>query len=105
MQVAVLGGSSPFTLAFVRELARRAAELETVALRLVGRDRDALALVGAAARAHVTPLGWTVEATDSLARGLAGADHIVQQIRFEGLTGRADDEAFAHELGCPADET
>jgi 6-phospho-beta-glucosidase len=40
-----------------------------------------------------------------LAVALKGSDIVIVQIRFGGLEARREDELFAAELDCPADET
>lgn len=105
MQLVVLGGSSPFTLAFIRALALRANELPRIELVIVGRNATALSLVGHASRNLVSHLGWNIRTSSSIDESLPSADVIVQQIRFGDMAGRSADEDLAKSVGCFADET
>jgi 6-phospho-beta-glucosidase len=102
-RIAVLGGSTPFAVPLVDEIA--AVAVASARLALHGRDPRALAAVAGYADARLAERGWDVEGTTSLDAVLDGADVVVHQIRYGGLDGRADDERFAEHLGVPADET
>lgn len=101
-RVAVLGGSAVSTPQLAAALAD--AGLDGIELALVGRSREKLALVAAAARRAgrgVVSVGEHVEAEDAL----AGAAVVLSQVRVGGLEGRAFDEQFARDLGIPGEET
>jgi 6-phospho-beta-glucosidase len=102
-RIAVLGGSSPSTLALVDALAEQGAAPGL--LSLCGREPTALGLVARYATSRLRPLGWQVSAADDLAAALDCARVVVHQVRYGGLDGRAADEALAGELEVPADET
>lgn len=103
--VTVLGGSTPFTAALVEALRRSRPALPSCALRLFGRNPDALERMARYARARLGELGWSASTHRVLAEAVGGASVVVNQIRFGDLEGRARDEAVAHRFGVPADET
>jgi 6-phospho-beta-glucosidase len=103
MRIAVLGGSTPFCVPLVDEIA--ALVEPPGALVLHGRDRRALDAVTAYADTRLAPHGWCVAGTTALDAALDGATVVVHQIRYGGLAGRAGDERLAERLGVPADET
>jgi 6-phospho-beta-glucosidase len=102
---AILGGSSPFTVALVDALAAAHPAVPTGNICLFGRSLDNLDCVGRYATRHLAPLGWRVFTSTELAEALDGADVVLHQIRYGGMAGRARDEAFAVSHGIPADET
>lgn len=102
MKVAVLGGSSPFTLALIHALVESPEPISVSELSLLGRNEVALGRVAEYARHH---MGCRVEAGTNLEVALRGADAVIQQVRFEGMAGREADEGLAQELGLPSDET
>jgi 6-phospho-beta-glucosidase len=102
MRIAILGGSTPFCVPLIDELAAIA---EPGSLALNGRSQAGLDAVTSYAEHRLEGRGWTIAGTTSVDGALDGADVVVQQIRFGGLGGRADDERLAEALGVPADET
>jgi 6-phospho-beta-glucosidase len=101
VNLAILGGSTPFTVPLIDELT----ELAPGRLALHGRDTAALEAVRAYAAATLVPRGWHVIGTTSLDQALEACEVVVHQIRYGGLAGRAEDEQLARSLGVPADET
>ena len=104
-RVVVLGGSSPFSIGLLDAIAADPGAVVGADLVLVGRTAEALSLIAAYADTALTPLGWRVTATVDRDEALAGADVVINQIRFGGLEGRRRDERLAADLGVPADET
>jgi 6-phospho-beta-glucosidase len=105
-KLAVLGGSSIASPLLVQEIAKRN-DRPPFEVCLIGRTRDKLEKVSAAA-VRVTqgadiPLKVTFE-TDT-ARGLEGADYILNQIRVGGYQARAYDERFPQQFGITGEET
>ena len=103
-RLCVLGGSTPFTVALLDALA----EAEGVApfhLVLHGRATGRLRVLAAYAGRRLGPVGWTVGTSVEIAEAVEGADLVVHQIRYGDLSGRAADERFACDHGCPPDET
>lgn len=102
MRLAVLGGSSPFTVGLFDALA--AAPIEHLSeIMLHGRDDGALCLLARYAARHLpdVKIEWTTNtdaATDSF-------DLVLHQIRYGGLQVRGRNEATAHARGYVADET
>lgn len=103
MRLAVLGGSTPFTVPLLDEVAARLPGPGE--LMLHGRDRGALDAVGSYALARLGPRGWRIRTTTSWARALDGPNVVLHQVRYGDLRGRAADEELATALGVPADET
>ncbi len=103
MRITLLGGSTPFALPLFDALAESACS--PAVLTLNGRDVAALRLVSSYASRVLTPRGWQVLTQARLDEAVAGADIVVQQIRFGGLQSRAQAEQLANQLGVPADET
>ena len=103
--VTVLGGSAVVTPQLAAALAD-APELagEQIELRLVGRDVAKLERVVAASSSAARGAVAVRGAVD-VAAALAGARFVVNQVRAGGLTGRAFDERFPHQLGLPGEET
>ena len=104
-QIAILGGSSPFTLDLILALRNRAAELPRLKIILHGQNQRALANVHKCAQSVLQELDWNVAADTQIEQVLTDANLVIQQIRFDGLAGRQADEAFAESAGCAADET
>jgi len=105
-KLAVLGGSSIASPVLVQNLLDRP-DRPPLEVCLIGRTKPKLEQV-AAASAQLTrdadpPLTITNE-TD-LARGLDGADYILNQIRVGGYNARAYDERFPQQFGIPGEET
>lgn len=104
-RLAVLGGSSPFTAAFVEALRDDDAGVPPMELVLHGRSHTPLARMRGYAEHRLGPLGWTVRAETELASALHGAAVVLHQIRYGGMQGREAGEAFCARFGVPADET
>jgi 6-phospho-beta-glucosidase len=104
MRIAVVGGSSPFTLGLVSAIAAEP-PTRTGALCLHGRDRAALTTVGAAAAHLFDATGWRIEVEHDPDRAIAGADVVLHQNRYGGLRARADDERLAAAHRLAGDET
>jgi 6-phospho-beta-glucosidase len=100
-RLTVLGGSSPFTVALLNLLPQTGVWQVT----LCGRNAENLEIVGAFGRGVMAQCGGTVHWTTNPAAALDGADIVLHQIRYGGLTGRANDECLASALGLSADET
>ncbi len=99
--VAVLGGSGAATPELAAALA--AAGVDGLELRLIGRDAAKLAKVSAAAQALAGSL--RIVAGSEIARGVSGAEIVLNQVRVGGLPARAFDETFPREFGIPGEET
>lgn len=102
-KIAVLGGSTPFTISFIDELLSQNIKPHHIALH--GRNCRSLNLVYKYARKNMTEKGWSVSASTSLKEILSNATIVLHQIRYGGMSGRLDDEHFANRIGIPADET
>jgi len=105
-KLAVLGGSSIASPLLVQEIAKRN-DRPPFEVCLIGRTRDKLEKVGAAA-VRVTqgadvPLKVTIET--NITKGLDGADYILNQIRVGGYQARAYDERFPQQFGILGEET
>ena len=103
--VVVLGGSTPFTAALIEALREARDALPACELRLYGQDAAALERMRRYAERRLTGFGWTSRTSRRLDEAVDGATVVVNQIRFGGLAGRADDEALANRFQLPADET
>jgi 6-phospho-beta-glucosidase len=106
MKIAVLGASSPSTIALLIHLARAEVELP-LELALVARDTAALRAVREGAIAiepRCRALAMEAVAFDRLDDAVAGAAIAIVQIRAGGLAGRAFDETFPHAFGICGDE-
>jgi 6-phospho-beta-glucosidase len=104
-RLAILGGSSPWTVALINALAAAGGPPSLESVTLHGRNADRLRAVERYARAGLAGFGIAVRGTLDLTRALEGATLVVNQIRFGGLRGRADDEEVAEAFGVAADET
>lgn len=102
-KVAVLGGTSPFTAAFIDALAGHDA-FPDLNLCLFGRNAECGQAIGQYAQNRLGP-GWKITWTDTLGEALEGAGFVVNQIRFGGLALRAQGEALCAQHGVQADET
>lgn len=102
--LSVLGGSSPFTCALFPSLANAlSSSWPSLEIRLFGRSIYALELVAAHARTCFPQV--RISYTACIEEALDGADVVLHQIRYGGLEGRRDDEAFGKQYGVPSDET
>jgi 6-phospho-beta-glucosidase len=107
--ITVLGGGAVVTPQLARALADEPALAgERIDLRLVGRDKEKLERVAAAAHRASAGFGACqveVSSETDAAAALEGADVIVNQVRPGGLAGRAFDERFPRQFGLPGEET
>lgn len=102
MRLAILGGSSPFTLGLFRALRDDPLpELREIVLQ--GRNAEALDAISAFGSYHLGQI--RVEASISPLEACSGADLILHQIRYGGLQGRDEDEIYALSCGLPPDES
>ncbi|KND54532.1 putative glycoside hydrolase [Candidatus Paraburkholderia kirkii] len=101
--LAIIGGSSPFTVELFHQLALTELREQPYELRLHGRNRDALELVRYFAAATLP--AWRILATPDLDEALADADIVVHQARYGGLEGCFQDERLAATLDTLVDET
>jgi 6-phospho-beta-glucosidase len=99
--LAILGGSTPFTVSLL-DLLPDAGRWDVT---LHGRDAEALRLIAGFGRSRLQSQGGTVRWTTDLDDALAGADVVLHQIRYGDLAGRAGDELLAESLGVAGDET
>jgi 6-phospho-beta-glucosidase len=99
--LAILGGSTPFTVSLL-DLLPDAGRWDVT---LHGRDADALSLIAGFGHSRLQPQGGTVRWTTDLDDALVGADVVLHQIRYGDLVGRAGDERLAESLGVAGDET
>lgn len=106
VRVVVLGGSGIATPGLAQAIVASPGRRTAIELILVGRDGAKLATVAGVTRklAGQDPLLAIAHTTD-LAAALAGADHVLNQIRVGGLEARAFDESFPREIGLPGEET
>jgi 6-phospho-beta-glucosidase len=104
-KLAVLGGSTPFTVGLIDALQGVADRLPAHTLILHGRHGANLQLVERYAQQHLGVLGWRVQSTMQLEQALAGATQVVHQIRYSGLERRLACEEFCARHGVGADET
>lgn len=104
-RIVILGGSSPFVIGLFSALDPYVARLASTEIVLHGRAAARLEAVAAYARARLGPAGPKVSAETDLDKVLAGADIVINQIRFGGLDARQRDEQLATDFGLIADET
>jgi 6-phospho-beta-glucosidase len=104
-RLTVLGGSSPSTAALIEALAAVNGPPSLPEITLYGRHAGRLGATARYARARLGRYVANVRSTDRLREALDGATLVLSQIRYGGLPGRADDEAFAEAFGLTADET
>jgi 6-phospho-beta-glucosidase len=104
-RISVLGGSSPFTAAFIDALVPVAHGLPPCRLVLQGRSTENLELVSEYGRRRLERYGWRVEGTTDRKRAVEGSRIIIHQNRYGGMAGRERDEAIAIRFGAPPDET
>jgi 6-phospho-beta-glucosidase len=101
VKIAILGGSGVATPQLIDELARRLGpELNAC---LIGRSHDKLQIVAAAAARRNPRVQITT--ASSVADGVRGADLVLNQVRVDGLDGRAWDEKVPTEFGMIGEET
>jgi 6-phospho-beta-glucosidase len=104
-RLAILGGSSPFTLSLFEAFAGSPQPLPFDAISLHGRDAARLEAIRAFGVTRLAERGITLDATTDEAQALSGADLILLQIRFGGLEARERHEAMCQRLGLVMDET
>lgn len=104
LKISVLGGSTPFTVAFA-DAAAQAPWSVPIDVVLHGRRGDHLELVGLYARRRLACIRARVTWTIDLGQALEGAGIVLHQIRYGGPEGRIADEGLAHGFDLPADET
>lgn len=104
-RITILGGSSPFVIGLFSALDPYLSDLTSLEIILHGRDAARLDAVAAHARARWEQAAIGVRAEISLEKALAGADVVINQIRFGGLDARMQDEQLAADFGLVADET
>lgn len=104
----ILGGSSPFTAAFIDALAETylgPTPLAPMELMLNGRSQDSLSLMLGYAKHRLETHGWTCHATHETARALDGATLVLHQIRYGGLAQRLEGEQLCGAFRLQDDET
>ncbi|HET6201316.1 MAG TPA: hypothetical protein VFI25_00790 [Planctomycetota bacterium] len=101
-KVALLGGSSAFTPALVRDLA--AAGPPPIELHLWGRSPRRLALARRACVQFGGEAPLDVRSSTRLDEALEGAELVLQQVRVGGAAARDHDESFPVPSGIPGDE-
>jgi len=105
-KLAVLGGSSISSPLLVQEIAKRS-DRPPFEVCLIGRTKDKLEKVSAAAKRVAQGANVPLKVTYQIdtARGLEGADYILNQIRVGGYKARAYDERFPQQFGILGEET
>ena len=102
MRLAILGGSSPFTVGLFDALTATHVE-DLSEIMLHGRDEGALCLLARYAAAHLPDI--KIEWTTDMEAATDGFDIVQHQIRYGGLEVRGRNEDLAHANGYIADET
>lgn len=104
MIVTVLGGTAHSTPVFAAALAR--SELNSLNLRLAGRNAERLSSVARACRLLCPTEAVNIEwyGRGEWQTAVRGADVVVVQLRIGGYVGRAFDETFPLDFGVPGDE-
>jgi 6-phospho-beta-glucosidase len=105
IRLAVLGGSSPFTIALFEALTDVAPRLPRLHISLFGRRSENAEAVSDYVRPRIVDFGWTVAGTTQIDDCLIGADFIIHQIRYGGLEERRKDEELCAGFGVQYDET
>ncbi len=103
--LAVLGGSSPFTVALVDALAEVRTGIPPQHLVLQGRNLRNAELVRRYAARRLSPVGWSVSIQALPELAIEGAWLIVHQNRYGGTEGRREDEQVAARFAIAPDET
>jgi 6-phospho-beta-glucosidase len=104
-RLAVLGGSSPFTIALFEALVEVAPRLPRLHVSLFGRRLEYAEAIAGYARAKIDDFGWTVAAATGIEDCLTGADLVIHQIRYGGMEARHEDEELCAGFGVRYDET
>lgn len=103
-RLAVLGGSTPYTIGLVDGLAASRHVGAEGNLILAGRDLGMLQLMRTYA-ANSLPSRWRVRIAVTPEEALDGSDVVLHQIRYGGLAARAADERLARRFAATADES
>ena len=105
-KLAVLGGSSIASPILVQDLLDRA-DRPPYEICLIGRTQSKLEKVAAAcsALAKGSDPELVITHETDLAKGLEGADYILNQVRVGGYNARAYDERFPKQFGILGEET
>jgi 6-phospho-beta-glucosidase len=106
IRLTILGGSGVATPEVVRALAG-VSDRPSVEIVLHGRTEEKLERVAEACRRLAAPASppLRVRHTTDLAKGLEGADYVLNQIRVGGYPARQQDETFPQAFGIPGEET
>jgi 6-phospho-beta-glucosidase len=104
-KLCVLGGSSPYTAAFVDALGEAAHQLPPFELSLYGKNQESLELVAAYSRNRLSPHEWSVSHSTEMREAACGSDIVLHQIRYGGLERRKQHEELSASRGLPPDET
>lgn len=104
LRIVILGGSSPFTVAFINCLAAIDFGIE-IEIRFQGRNSRNLDLILNYAKRKLPNSRWRLESKTDLSVAIEDTDIVINQIRFGGWEGRHHDERLAVEFGLPPDET
>lgn len=104
-KIAVLGGSSPFTVSLIDALREQAADLPRFTLALHGRDEANLAAVAGYTAHCLRDIADPPVSSTDMAAVVGGADVVIHQIRYGGLALRGEGEALCERFGVAADET
>jgi len=106
VKLVVLGGSSIASPVLIQDLLDRP-DRPPMEVCLIGRTKPKLEKVAAACAqlAHDANPPLAISQQTDLARGLDGADYILNQIRVGGYKARAFDERFPQQFGIPGEET
>lgn len=104
-KIVLLGGSSPFTIAFLDALLEKIVDMPRCKLILQGRNSHHLSLIGAYGKKRLATYGWELTTITTISEALDGADIVIHQTRYGGLEWRAKAEKMAQLCCLPADET
>ncbi|MGW2152179.1 6-phospho-beta-glucosidase [Nonomuraea sp. NPDC001699] len=107
MKLAVIGGGSTYTPELIDGFARLRDELPLTEIALVDPDATRLDLVAGVSRRMLRRAGHPAEvvATADVAKGVAGADAVLFQLRVGGQAARNVDETLPLQCGCVGQET
>ncbi|MEV4392040.1 6-phospho-beta-glucosidase [Nonomuraea sp. NPDC049607] len=107
MKLAVIGGGSTYTPELIDGFARLRDELPLTEIALVDPDATRLDLVAGVSRRMLRRAGHLAEvvATADVAKGVAGADAVLFQLRVGGQAARNVDETLPLQCGCVGQET
>lgn len=107
MKLAIVGGGSTYTPELIDGFARHQKDLPLSEVALIDPDPLRLQLVGSMAQRMLRRAGHpaAVTLTEDVARGVAGADAVLAQLRVGGQEARRQDETWPHVAGCIGQET